>query len=137
MTTLVPLLEGSSVVIGLRYMGLTVKQMQDFRRSLPADAKLVVCKNTLMRVAIDQVPGWAELKPAAKGDNAWLFAPEESIAESVKAYVALEKRLVDALPKEEREGARPVDVRCAGGWGGVGGVGWGAGSGGRGRRARE
>jgi hypothetical protein len=29
----------------------------------------------------------------------------------MKAYVAFEKKLVDALPKEERATARPIDVR--------------------------
>jgi large subunit ribosomal protein L10 len=71
------LLAKSAVVVGLRYQGLTVKQLQDFRRSLPADSKMLVCKNTLMRVACDKVGGWDELKPATKGDNAWLFVNEE------------------------------------------------------------
>lgn len=104
------LLAKSAVVVGLRYQGLTVKQLQEFRRSLPADSKMLVCKNTLMRVACDKVGGWDELKPATKGDNAWLFVNEEVIAESMKAYVAFEKKLVDALPKEERATARPIDV---------------------------
>lgn len=71
------LLQKSAVVVGLRYQGLTVKQIQEFRRSLPADSKMLVCKNTLMRVAVDKVEGWDELKLATKGDNAWLFVNEE------------------------------------------------------------
>jgi hypothetical protein len=71
------LLKDSAVVVGLRYQGLTVKQLQDFRRSLPEQSKMLVCKNTLMRVACDKVDGWSELKPATKGDNAWLFVNEE------------------------------------------------------------
>ncbi|EFN58789.1 hypothetical protein CHLNCDRAFT_48119 [Chlorella variabilis] len=104
------LLQGSAVVVGLRYQGLTVKQLQDFRRSLPASSKMLVCKNTLMRVACDKVEGWSELKPATTGDNAWLFVNEEVIAESIKAYVAFEKKLVEGLPKEERATARPIDI---------------------------
>lgn len=38
--------------------------MQDFRLSLPEDAKVVVCKNTLMRIAADRVEGWSDLKEA-------------------------------------------------------------------------
>ncbi len=34
-------------------------------------------QNTLMRVAVDKVEGWENLKPATKGDNAWLFVNEE------------------------------------------------------------
>lgn len=30
-----------------------------------------------MRVAVERVQGWDELKPATKGDNAWLFVNEE------------------------------------------------------------
>lgn len=108
------LLQGSAVVVGLRYQGLTVKQLQEFRRSLPAESKVLVCKNTLMRVACDKVEGWSELKPATKGDNAWLFVNEEVIAESIKAYVAFEKKLLEGVPKEERATARPIDVRCGG-----------------------
>lgn len=110
MEKLVPLLESSAVVVGLRYQGLTVKQMQDFRRSLPEGAKLIVCKNTLLKRAADSVEGWSELKTAAKGDNAWMFVQEDVIADSVKAYTAFEKELKEALPKEEREKARPIDV---------------------------
>ncbi|KAL4420085.1 hypothetical protein ABPG77_004350 [Micractinium sp. CCAP 211/92] len=104
------LLAKSAVVVGLRYQGLTVKQIQEFRRSLPADTKLLVCKNTLMRVAVDKTEGWESLKPATKGDNAWLFVNEEVISESIKAYVNFEKKLLDALPKEERATARPLDI---------------------------
>ena len=101
---LVPLLEDSSVVVGLRYQGMTVKQMQEFRRSLPKEgATLLVCKNTLLRLAADKVDGWEELKPSAKGDNAWLFVQEETISESIKAYLKYQKGLVDAAPPDEKD----------------------------------
>lgn len=38
------LLQSSAVVVGLRYQGLTVKQLQEFRRSLPQESKMLVCK---------------------------------------------------------------------------------------------
>jgi large subunit ribosomal protein L10 len=63
---LVPLLQGSAVVVGLRYQGLNVKQVQTFRRMLPKESKLVVCKNTLLKRAADEVEGWGELKTVAK-----------------------------------------------------------------------
>lgn len=107
---LVPLLQQSAVVFGVRYQGLTVKQIQDFKRTLPKETKMVVCKNTLLKRAADSVEGWEDLKTAAKGDNAWLFVNEESIAESVKAYTAFEKKLKEKLPREEREKARPIDI---------------------------
>lgn len=43
-----------------------VKEMQDFRLALPADAKIVVCKNTLMKIAADKVEGWSDLKQASQ-----------------------------------------------------------------------
>lgn len=41
-----------------------VKNFEAFRRSLPADARLYVAKNTLLRLAADRVEGWSELKQA-------------------------------------------------------------------------
>ena len=46
-----------------------VKQIQDFKRSLPKETKLIVCKNTLLKRAADEVEGWQDLKPAAKVQN--------------------------------------------------------------------
>lgn len=104
MDKLVPLLESSTAVVGLRYQGLTVKQMQEFRKALPKDgAKLLVCKNTLLRLAAERVEGWTELKSAAKGDNAWLFIEEEHIAESIKAYIDFQTKLKSGVPKDELE----------------------------------
>lgn len=106
-----PLLEESSVVVGLRYQGLSVKQMQEFRKTLPKEgATLVVCKNTLLKLAADKVEGWGDLKPAAKGDNAWLFVQEENISEGIKAYLNFQKDLKDALPQEERDEAAILEM---------------------------
>ena len=111
MEKLVPLLESSAAVVGLRYQGLTVKQMQEFRKSLPKDgAKLLVCKNTLMRLAADRVEGWTELKPAAKGDNAWLFVQEEHIAESIKAYIEFQTKIKAGVPKDELENFKLLNM---------------------------
>ena len=40
--------------------------MTDFRRSLPEGTKTYVCKNTLLKVAADKVPGWEAIKDSAK-----------------------------------------------------------------------
>ena len=45
---------------------LQVKTMTDFRRSLPEGTKTYVCKNTLLKVAADKVPGWTSLKESAQ-----------------------------------------------------------------------
>ena len=41
-----------------------VKNFEAFRRALPAEARLYVAKNTLLRLAADRVEGWSELKQA-------------------------------------------------------------------------
>ena len=45
-----------------------VKEMQEFRRSLPEQTRLIVCKNTLLKQAVDRAPGsgFSELSQAAK-----------------------------------------------------------------------
>lgn len=111
LSKLKPLLESSTVVVGLRYQGLTVKQMQEFRASLPQEgAKLLVCKNTLLRRAADEVEGWTELKSAAKGDNAWLFIQEEYVADSIKAYLKFQDKVKEGVPKDERDSFVPLTV---------------------------
>ena len=43
--------------------------MQDFRRSLPQQSRLIVCKNTLLKQAVDKSGnGFSELSQAAKVD---------------------------------------------------------------------
>jgi ribosomal protein L10 len=42
-------------------LGSQVKQTEGLRRALPAGAKLIVAKNTLLGVASKQVPGWEDL----------------------------------------------------------------------------
>lgn len=107
------LLKESSVVVGLRYKGMTVKQLQDFRKSLPEDSTLLVVKNTLVKRAADSVEGWSDLKDAAKGDNAWLFAKEESIASSIKAWLDFQKVLLKEVPKEEQNSVTQLKVSGA------------------------
>lgn len=71
--------------------------MESFRRDLPENVDLMVTKNRLLRVAVDQLgeeeaARWAGLK-GMKGQNAYVFADEESIRPAVKAYNAFFKRL--------------------------------------------
>lgn len=68
---------------------------------------MMIAKNRLLRVAVDNLPGegaserWAGLK-GQEGQNAYVFAPEDTIRGSVKAYNAFKKRLkvrwLQALP---------------------------------------
>lgn len=41
-------LEGCQLVAGIKYTGLTVKQMQQLRQALPQDTTLMVAKNKLI-----------------------------------------------------------------------------------------
>ena len=48
-------LEKSDVAFGVRYNKISVKKFENFRRSLPADVKLFVAKNTLLKQAVSKV----------------------------------------------------------------------------------
>lgn len=48
-------LSRSLLTVNLKYQGLTVKEIQDFKRKLPADAKLIVAKNSLVKRAANEV----------------------------------------------------------------------------------
>lgn len=43
-------------------------------------------------------------------ENAWVFSGEEGVAETVKAYLALEKKLLSYLTPEKRKTAKPTDI---------------------------
>jgi large subunit ribosomal protein L10 len=110
---LVSSLETSACVFGVRYKHVSVKEFQDFRRSLPEQSKVIVCKNTLMAIAADKVEGFSPLKTALQEENAWVFADEENLSASVKAYIEFEKKLKEKLPKEQRAAAKPTDISGA------------------------
>ncbi|XP_068668111.1 large ribosomal subunit protein uL10c [Aristolochia californica] len=83
-------LENCYLVAGIKYKGFTVKQFQEFRRSLPDSVKLVVAKNTLVGKAIEGTQ-WEALKPCMKGMNAWLFVHTEEIPTALKPYRSFQK----------------------------------------------
>ena len=45
-----------------------------------------------------------------QGENAWVFAKEESVGACVKAFLEFEKNLKGKLPREERAKAKPTDI---------------------------
>jgi ribosomal protein L10 len=74
-----------------------VSDLESLRRELPEGVELMITKNRLLRVAVDNLPGdsaarWAGLR-GQKGQNAYVFAKEDSIRDSVKAYNSFLKRL--------------------------------------------
>lgn len=84
-------LENCYLVAGIKYKGLTVKQLQEFRKSLPETTKLVVAKNKLVGKAIEGTP-WEVLKPCMKGMNAWMFVHSEEIPAALKPYRDFQKQ---------------------------------------------
>ncbi|KAL5711167.1 60S ribosomal protein L10 [Ranunculus cassubicifolius] len=89
-------LENCYLLAGIKYKGLTVKQFQELRSTLPDTVKLVVVKNTLVGKAIEGTP-WEALKPCMTGMNAWMFVHTEEISGALKPYrdFQKEKKLED------------------------------------------
>ena len=83
-------LENCYLVAGIKYKGLTVKQLQELRKNLPESVKLLVAKNTLVGKAIEGTP-WEALKPCMSGMNAWMFVHTEAIPEALKPYRSFQK----------------------------------------------
>ncbi len=95
------------------HAGAQVKNLEAFRRSLPESAKMIVAKNTLVSLAADRVEGWSDLKQGIKLENAWVFAPEDAISTSVKAFLDFEKKLLEPIPKADRAKHKLTDVSGA------------------------
>ncbi|XP_010558778.1 PREDICTED: 50S ribosomal protein L10, chloroplastic [Tarenaya hassleriana] len=83
-------LENCHLLAAINYKGLTVKQFQDLRKSLPESTRLLVAKNTLVFKAIEGTK-WEALKPCMKGMNAWLFVNTEEIPSAIKPYRSFQK----------------------------------------------
>ena len=104
---------GSRVLICPCVLGVQVKDFEAFRRSLPEGSRLFVAKNTLLGLAADRVPGWSDLKRNIKLENAWVFASEDAMADSVKAFLAFEKKLLEPIPKADREKTKLTQITGA------------------------
>ncbi|XP_057486081.1 50S ribosomal protein L10, chloroplastic-like [Actinidia eriantha] len=83
-------LQDCHLLAGIKYQGLTVKQFQDLRNSLPETTTLLVAKNTLVFKAIEGTE-WEALKPCMKGMNAWMFVHSEEIPAALKPYRSFQK----------------------------------------------
>ncbi|XP_058223247.1 large ribosomal subunit protein uL10c-like, partial [Rhododendron vialii] len=60
-------LQDCHLLAGIKYKGLTVKQLQDLRKSLPESTNLVVAKNSLVYKVIEGTQ-WEVLKSCMKGN---------------------------------------------------------------------
>lgn len=112
-------LEKSAVVFGVRFKGLDVAKMEALRRGIPESSSVAVAKNSLMRVAVREVPGWSALEEkGCDGDNAWIFVGEDGIADTVKFWnkfsADLEKAAAANAPKgSTKKVEAPTSVSCA------------------------
>ena len=77
-------LDGVSAVWVVDYRGLTVKEIQNLRKSIrEADASMKVYKNTLMRIALKELD-MADMDEILEGPSAFVFAGADPVA-SAKA----------------------------------------------------
>lgn len=109
-------LEKSVIVFGLRYKNLDVQTMQKFRRGVPENSSVYICKNSLMKEAVKVTPGWDVIaEKGCTGENAWVFVHEEDIPDTVKHWHAfseeLEKEAKAAAPKGQDPPA-PTQLTC-------------------------
>ena len=90
------LLEESSFLFGISVEGMTVKQTETLRRSMPADTTFKIVKNRLLKKAAEGTP-FEAINPAATQMTGWVFVKED-IKDSVNAYLKFTK---DVLNKKE------------------------------------
>merc|ERR1719265_426816 len=85
-------LEKSILAVNIRFQGVTVTELQDFRRSLPSDARFIIAKNSLIQIASNTTHGWSDLSSLASFESGILVV-EEKVGEAIKAYENFESRL--------------------------------------------
>eukprot|EP00775_Hariotina_reticulata_P007215 gene7215-7428_t len=102
-------LDNSVIVFGLRVKGLNVQKVQNFRRGVPENSTVYMCKNSLMKAAIKNRPDWSTLaEQGCTGDNTWVFVHEDDIPEAVKHW----NKFYDELEKEAKAAAPKGFKRC-------------------------
>mmetsp|Transcript_26508 Transcript_26508/g.79486 ORF Transcript_26508/g.79486 Transcript_26508/m.79486 type:complete len:226 (-) Transcript_26508:40-717(-) len=82
-------LENSFLAFSVDGSGVEVSVIDDLRRRLPEAAKARTVKNTLMRrAALESGMLEAAVDGAPPLVNTWIFAPQDDVKETVKAYEA-------------------------------------------------
>lgn len=85
-------LENCHLIAGIYCNGLSTKQLQDLRASLPPSSKLIIAKNSLMEQTLKGTK-WEPLKFCATGMNAWLFVhDDDGIPAALKPYREFQKK---------------------------------------------
>lgn len=115
-STLKENLDTSVIVFGFRFQGLDVPTIQKFRKGLPEGSSVMVCKNTLMKVACKDKEQWSTLvEKGCTGDNAWVFVREDNIADTIKHYFKYEEELFADAKKSAPKNAQvkpPTELTC-------------------------
>ena len=57
--------------------------------------------------------GWSDLKRDIKLENAWVFANEDAMGGSIKAFLDFEKKLLEPIPKAERANVKLTEISGA------------------------
>merc|ERR1711907_785772 len=76
-------LKESILAVNIRYQGVTVAELEEFRTSIPSDAKFTVAKNSLIRIASNDTDGWSEFGAIAKLDSGVLVV-KENVGAAIK-----------------------------------------------------
>jgi len=85
-------LSEAKLAVVIDYQGLSVAQITDLRSRLREHgATCTVAKNTLMRIAVEGDDNWSPIQEFLSGTSAFIFASEETMSASLKAYQAFQK----------------------------------------------
>jgi large subunit ribosomal protein L10 len=85
-------LSEAKLAVVIDFQGLSVAEISNLRSRLREHgATCTVAKNTLMRIAVEGDDNWSALQEFLSGTSAFIFADEETMSASLKAYQAFQK----------------------------------------------
>merc|ERR1739848_800218 len=96
-------LEKSTLAVTIGFQGVTVTELQQFRGSLPADARFIIAKNSLIQIASRESHGWSDLGTLTSFESGILVV-NENIGDAIKAY----ENFKTELKKSGKKDASPV-----------------------------
>merc|ERR1711976_843621 len=82
----------STLAVNIRFRGLKVTDIDNFRVSLPSDSQFTVAKNSLIKIASNEVDGWSDFNQFAKSDSAILFIGG-CFVDAIKVYETFVSKL--------------------------------------------
>jgi large subunit ribosomal protein L10 len=102
----------SSAAVLTEYRGLTVAELKELRRSLAADARYAIVKNTLTKLAVREA-GVAELEPLLEGPSAVAFVTGDpiTVAKGIRDFARTHPALVVKGGLFDGKAVTPADLR--------------------------